>query len=461
MTEAFIMAFFALILGVLWFVLTLPYFNSIAGKTFTLSLLLNFWILTGLMLLVITIGFLAGAYPAFFMSSIKPVQALKNKLSVSKGQGARSSLVIFQFTISACLILGALIVAKQMWFIQHKDVGYDREGLLVIREAGLLGNNLNALAKEVKENPRIVNITTSAFVPAGPSDSNMNNVYSKSDVSQPLRTRIFNIDEEYIPTFGMHLLEGRNFSKEFGSEENNVILNETAVKTFGIQGNPIGQTLMETTDLEGGRQTLTIIGVVKDFNFKSLKQSIEPLIMKYNPYFGLIIRAKTADMPDLITDLETKWKAFGTEEPFGYGFLDELYNETYRKEQNMGYILGIFAFLTVFVACLGLFGLVTFTTQRRIKEIGIRKVLGSSMSQIVGMLTKDFLKLVVLSLIIALPLGYYAMNIWLQEFAYRTNIQWWVFVLAGSITVFIAIATISLKSIKAALANPVKSLRTE
>src|SRR5690606_24537777 len=190
------------------------------------------------------------------------------------------------------------------------------------------------------------------------------------------RVKIFNIDEAYIPTLGMKMREGRNFSKEFGDEKNNVIINETAIKAFGLKGNPIGRVVKEVADLEGGRATLTIVGVVKDFNARSLREPIEPLIMKYNPYSGLIIRAKTSDAPGLIAGMEREWESFGVGEPFDYAFLDELYNETYLKEQNMSAILRIFAFLTIFVGCLGLLGLVTFTDQQRIKESGIRKILG-------------------------------------------------------------------------------------
>ena len=223
----------------------------------------------------------------------------------------------------------------------------------------------------------------------------------------------------------------------------------------------MGQTLVESTNNEGATKTLRIVGVVKDFNSRSLHEPIEPMLMKYNPYYGLIIRAKNADMKNLITSLESKWNSFGSGESFGYAFLDELYNETYLKEQNMNAILRIFAFLTIFVACLGLFGLVTFTAQQRFKEIGIRKVLGSSVPQIVGMLAKDFIKLVIVAMVIAFPVGYYLMNKWLQDFTYRIEVEWWVFALAALITVCIAFVTISFRSIKAALMNPVKSLRTE
>lgn len=379
----------------------------------------------------------------------------------AKEIGIRSGLVVFQFALSTCLIIGTLVVSQQMHYIQNKDIGYDREELIVIRDAGLLGDKLNAFKTELQKDSRILSITTSAFVPAGPTDNNGATLYSHLDKSQKLRTKVYNIDEAYIPTLGMELLAGRNFSKDFGPEENNIIINETAVQSFGLNKNPVGQTLEESTNLKGGRRTLTIIGVVKDFHSRSLHEPILPLMMKYNPYYGLIARVKTANMSGVIANMENQWKALGTGEAFDYAFLDALYNETYIKEQNMNSVLKIFAILTIFVACLGLFGLVTFTTEQRVKEIGVRKVLGSSISQIVTLLSKDFLKLVLLSFVIAFPIGYYFMDRWLRDFSYRTDIRWWIFVLTAVITILIAVITISLKSIKAALQNPVKSLKTE
>jgi putative ABC transport system permease protein len=231
--------------------------------------------------------------------------------------------------------------------------------------------------------------------------------------------------------------------------------------TFGLDKNPVGQTLLESTDHQGTTKILSIVGVVKDFNSRSLHEPIEPMMMKYNPYYGLIIRAKRADMPGLIANMKDQWESFGTGESFGYAFLDELYNETYLKEQNMNVILRIFAFLTIFVACLGLFGLVTFTAQQRFKEIGIRKVLGSSIPQIIAMLSKDFLKLVFISFFIAFPLGYYLMDKWLQGFAYRMEMQWWIFALTAITTILIAFVTIGWKSFWAATMNPVHALKDE
>ncbi|PIB30601.1 ABC transporter permease [Maribacter sp. 4G9] len=461
LTESFVATLLAMTVAVLLFAISLPYFNQLANKAFTFGQIVTPQFVVAIGILTMAITLLSGGYPAFFMSGFRPIQALKNKFTTVSSKGIRSGLVVFQFAISASLIIASLVVSQQMNYIQNKDVGYNREGLLVIRDAGLLGNNFDAFKEELKNDPKVINSTTSAFVPAGPTNQSRVLISSGNESSQKLRVRAFYVDEEYIPTLGMDIVEGRNFSKEFGNEEDKILINQTAVKTFGLKGNPVGQTLVESTNNEGATKTLWIIGVVKDFNARSLHEPIEPMLMKYDPYYGLIVRAKNSDMKNLIASLESKWNSYGSGESFGYAFLDELYNETYLKEQNMNAILRIFAFLTIFVACLGLFGLVTFTAQQRFKEIGIRKVLGSSVPQIVGMLAKDFIKLVIVAMVIAFPVGYYLMNKWLQDFTYRIEVEWWVFALAALITVCIAFVTISFRSIKAALMNPVKSLRTE
>ncbi len=461
LTESLIATICAMGIGFVLFLTALPYFNGLTGKSFEFKQILQPQIILAFIALTIFISIVAGGYPAFFMSRFKPIQALKNRFTSGSGKGLRSGLVVIQFTISVALIIGTFVVGQQMHYIQNKDVGYDREELIVLRHAGLLGKNFKAYKEELQKDPRIVSLSMSSFVPAGPSDNNGATISSKKDVNQVLRSKVYNIDEAYIPTLGMELLAGRNFSKDFGSEENNIIINETAIKTFGLNENPIDQTLSESTDMKGGRRTLTVIGVVKDFHSRSLHEPIEPLLMKYNPYYGLIVKAKTADVSGLIVQMENQWQAFGTEEAFDYAFLDVLYNETYLKEKNMNFVLQIFAFLSIFVACLGLFALVTFTAEERFKEIGIRKVLGSTVPQIVGMLSKDFLKLVVISFIVAFPIGYYLMETWLQGFSYRIEIQWWLFALAGLITLLIAFTTIGWKSFQAATMNPINALKDE
>jgi len=462
LTEAFIATLVAMAIGVLLLVMALPYFNQLSGKSLEINTLFTSETLAALIGLTVLISFLAGGYPAFFMSSFKPVQALKNRFASSNSKGIRSGLVVFQFAISISLIIGTLVVSQQMAYIQNKDIGYEREQLIVIRDAYLLGKDAPAFKNELLNHPEVKSITSSSYIPAGPTDNNIHNI-SSHNTELKRRTNLYYVDEDYISTLGMEIVAGRNFSATLSAETNNVIVNEAAIKIFGLEENPIGQTLFRSTDLKGGREKLSIIGVVKDFHARSLHEPIEPLLMMMstNEVASLMIKSKTAEAPTLLSFIEQKWNSFGSGETFDYAFLDELYNETYIKEQNMNVILRAFALLTILVACLGLFGLVTFTAEQRFKEIGIRKVLGSSVPQIVSLLSRDFLKLIFISMIIAFPIGYYFMDKWLQRFTYHIKIEWWLFVLAGLTTVLIAFLTISYRSIKAAVMNPVKSLRTE
>ncbi|HTE28818.1 MAG TPA: ABC transporter permease [Chryseolinea sp.] len=460
--ESFISSAVAMGLASLLVIVALPLFNQLSGKSLNTSFLFSGNVLLALGLLLIVIALFAGSYPAFYLSSIRPIAALKNRMMTgARSKGIRSGLVVFQFVISAGLILAIIIVNNQMSFIQNKEVGYDRDQMLILRESYLLGNKEEAFRNQLLSDPRVESITRSAFVPAGPTDDNMTGVYPGQNQEALRRTMIYNIDDQYISTMGMKLLVGRNFSETPKLDSLNVIINETAVKTFSLGDNPIGQTLTANFGEEGAKRTLTVIGVIKDFHFRSLHETIAPLIMLNSPYGGLIIRAKTGKMAGLISSIEKKWKGFDVEDPFSYALLNELYNETYLAEQKTGSILKIFGLLTIFVACLGLFGLVTFTAEQRVKEIGIRKVLGADVTQIVSMLSKDLLVLVTISFVIAFPLGYFLMNKWLQDFAYKIEIHWWVYALAGLTTLLIAFFTMSFKTVSSALANPVESLRSE
>ncbi|MBA4057242.1 MAG: cell division protein FtsX, partial [Marivirga sp.] len=462
LTESFIATSVAVVLALAIVVLALPVFNVLSGKELDAGYLLHPNVILLILILGVIITLLAGGYPAFFLSSIKPISALKNKISNGgRTKGIRSALVVLQFVISAGLILAIIVVTEQMSYIQNKELGYDRSQLLVLRDLGLLGNNENAFRNQISNDPRVESITMSAFVPAGPTDNNMTSVYPGNKFEEVRRTILYGIDAQYIPTMGMKLVAGRNFSEVQASDSLNVIINETAVKIFGLGPNPIGQILTANTGNNGGKKSLTVIGVIKDFHFRSLRETIAPLIMLYNPYGGLIIKTKTQEMTGLISSINDKWKGFKVEEPLSYAPLDELYNETYVAEAKMGNILKIFGLLTIFVACLGLFGLITFTAERRVKEIGVRKVLGASVTQIVSLLSRDLIILVLISFAIAFPIGYYLMSIWLQDFAYKVEIQLWVFALAGITTMLIAFLTISFTTVKAALVNPVESLRSE
>jgi len=456
--ESMLATVIAVVLAGVLFILAFPTFNELAGGRLSINQLLQPEVIFLIIGFILFIPFLAGGYPAFFLSSFTPIKALKSKFGGESGNnGLRGGLVVFQFVISAVLIVSTIVVEQQMQFIQKKALGYDKDQLLILRDAYLLGNDVTALKNELLADARVSHISQSAYTPAGNSDVSMSGIFLGD---QYLR-RMFNydIDDQYIPTMNMELVSGRNFSKDFGIESDKVIINETAAEALGFGSDALGKVFFRDTN--DGKQELTVIGVIKDFHFKSLKQDIEPLIILNNPYGGLIIKAKGQDMSSLIEKANAAWLSYNAKENFDYYLLDDAYNRTYVEEQKMGYTLTIFAGLTIFVACLGLLGLVTYTAERRIKEIGIRKVLGSSVTQIVTLLSKDFLKLVILAFVIAFPLAYYLMNNWLQDFAYRIDLSPWVFVLAAGITVTIAFTTVSIKSIQAATVNPVKSLKAE
>lgn len=461
LSESLIAVCIAMVLGTLMAKLALPFFNNFADKSLSLVYLIQPVVLISLLALVVLVTLMAGGYPAFFLSAFRPIESLKKKISRRNRSGFRSSLVVFQFAVSVVLIIGTIVVSQQMNYIQNKDLGYDKEQLIVLRDAGLLGEHLDVFRDKLKADRRIKNVTKSAYIPSGPTDTNSQNLVMDESSSGSLRMIQFGIDEEYIPTMGMDLIAGRNFSLDLGSEESNIIINQTAAKALGIEDDPIGQVFEKMTDNQGGREEVKVVGVVKDFVARSLREPIKPLMMVYNPYYSLILKAEKSELDPLLADMESSWNSFNTGEAFHYAFLDELYNETYIQEAKMGSFLTVLSLMTIFVACLGLFGLVTFTAEQRIKEIGIRKVLGSSVNQIVGMLAKDFIKLVSISLIIAFPAGYFFMDMWLENFAYHIDIAWWIYALAAGMTLVIAFGTICLRSVKAALMNPVDSLKSE
>ncbi len=462
LTESFIATAIAMLLALVIVIITLPLFNNVSGKTLQTAYILNPEVLFYFLISGIFISLLAGSYPAFFLSSFKPIIVLKNKfINTGKTKGLRSGLVVFQFIISAGLIIATLVVDQQMTFIMDKDIGYEKDQMLVLRDSWMLGTNEKVFKEQLSKDPRVFGVTMSGHIPAGPTNTHMSSFYLGQDSDGIRRTIVYEIDDQYIPTMGMQLVAGKNFSKDFGPEANHIIINETAAGILGFTNNSIGETITLMINNEGGTRKYTLTGIIKDFHFKSLHQVIDPLVMLHTPSSGLIVRAKTGDMAGLIANAENLWNSFNTGEPFSYGLLDELYNQTYLKEQKMGTILNIFALLTIFVACLGLFGLITFTAEQRFKEIGIRKVLGSTVPQIIAMLSVDFMKLVGISFLVAFPLGFYLMNAWLEDFAYRIEIPWWIFIVAGSITMGIAFMTIGWKSFRAASMNPVNSLRTE
>ena len=464
LSESVLVTFMALLVALVLVVVLLPSFNQLSGKQFGFSTIVSGWMLPGILLTTLLIGLLAGSYPAFFLSAFKPVSVLKGSVRTGFKSGwLRNTLVTIQFVVSISMIVGTLVVYQQLQFIQNKKVGFDKDQVLVLHDTYTLGPKANAFKTELLKLSQVVNVTMAGYLPAGASNTGADGFLPENGGPQaiPYRNKTYYVDENYLPTLGIGLAEGRNFSKAFPSDSAAVLLNEAAAKQFGWK-NPIGKRLGIVGNGDpASKRVYTVIGVVKDFHFASMHQTIEPLVLEYGTdNYQMALRIQTADIPGLLKTVEKVWKG-QTDNPFAYSFLNERFNAVYQSEQRVGQLFGLFAGLTVIISCLGLFGLAMFTTQQRTKEIGVRKVLGASVSSIVALLSKDFLKLVLVAIVIASPIAWWAMNRWLQDFAYKIDIEWWVFAVAGLLAVGIALLTVSLQSIKAALMNPVKSLRSE
>lgn len=458
--ESGLLVLFSLVIALALVQALLPVFNNISGKDLHMGF--NWNVVSLLLLLWIVVSLIAGVYPAFFLSSFKPIAVLKGKIaSGNRGFGLRSALVVFQFFISVGLIVGTLVVWKQMKYIQSVKLGYDKDQLLVLPNSYALGNNERLYRDMMLKDPRVVDATISSYRPAGPSNNNNALAYPEGHDNQIMKTIEYHVDDQYIPVFGMQMAAGRNFSRDMATDSTAMIINESAAAAFGWGNAAIGKTIVRENSDRGINVPYHVIGIVHDFHFRSLHEAITPLLMTYEPDQGLIFKIKTADLQGLLADMKKQWDQFHTDEPFTYNFMDDLYSKTYSAEQKTGTILNIFSVLTIFVACLGLFGLATYTAERRTKEIGIRKVLGASIPQITRMLSMDFIRLVFIACLLALPLSYWAMHRWLESFAYRTAISGWILVAASVASLLIALFTISFQSIRSALANPVKSLKTE
>jgi putative ABC transport system permease protein len=462
MAESFLFTSISLLISVIMVICVIPLFNDIIGKDLDLSWSDAVWILPGLLLVGLIVGVFAGSYPAFFLSSFQPISVLKGKFSSgTKSLSLRSGLVVFQFFISITLIMGTIVVYSQLQFIRNKKLGFDKDQLIVVENTWRLGNREQSFIKQLSSDPRIASSTVSGYLPAGSSFNNNYTVSPEGNETQLVKTLRYDVDYEYLKTMGMQMATGRFFSREFGTDSSGVIINEAAAKVFGWADGAMGKRIVNS-DNNGNKKIFTIIGVVKDFHFKSLHQKISPLVMTLGDNNGtVILRTKTKDMAGLISSLKKQWDSLDPEAPFAYSFMDERVEQTYQYEQKVSKVLTIFASLTIFIACLGLFGLARFSIEQRTKEIGIRKVLGASVMIILNLITRDFLKLVIIASLIALPISWYVMNFWLQDYEYRINIQWWMFGIPGLFAVLISIATISFEAIKSAVMNPVKSLRSE
>ncbi|MFI5153895.1 MAG: FtsX-like permease family protein [Chitinophagales bacterium] len=463
LTESIVLVFFSLIMaiGIAW--LVLPVFNDISSKSMKISSLFSSFIWPLLIVLPFLVGLLAGTYPAFFLSGFKPIEVLKNKLRVgSRSGGLRSILVVFQFATSIVLIIGTIVIYKQLIYIQTRDLGFKKDQILIINGADALQENARAFKNDVLQMNGVSSGTLSGYLPVSNSNRS-DNSYSKEavmDSKNGIDIQSWRIDYDYIHTMGMDIIKGRNFSKDFPSDSNAIIINETTAKFLGYN-DPLGKKLY-TTGEKNQTISYNIIGVVRNFNYESLRQPIGPLCFFLSERGSLAsFKINTSRIQLLINQIESKWRSLAPSMPFSYRFMDQSFDEMYRAEQRMGKISMIFSILAILIACLGLFGLAAFVAEQRTKEMGIRKVLGASVQGIVRLLSKDFIILVGIAFVISTPFAWWAMHKWLSDFAYRIDMPWWIFGLAGVLAAMIALITVSFQAIRAAIANPVQSLRTE
>jgi putative ABC transport system permease protein len=463
LSESILITLIALFLAVMLTYVLLSLVNQLSNQALTINTLLRWQILLPVLALPFVIGLISGIYPAIFMSSFLPVKVLKGMLTVGRGNiSFRKVLVVVQFSISIILIIATTIVYQQLQYVQNKQLGFNKEHILTMNFPFSLIKQYEAFKADLLKNTIIKKIGRSSYIPSDRLLSASNAEILQSGSMQRVKTdlKFITTDYDFVSTYGMMFAAGRNFSPAFSMDTNNYVVNEAAVRALGWKSpqDAIGK------DLKYGDISGKVIGVVKDSHLESLHQTIIPLLFQlpsYNYYQKISIKIDGTHVQPAIGILEATWHKYLPETPFEYTFLDEKFGQLYKSEQQQGNLFTIFSCIAIFIACLGLFGLSAFTITQRVKEIGIRKVLGASVPQIVTELSKDFLKLVFIAAIIAFPIAWYAMSKWLLDFAFRIDISWWVFAIAGVIALIIAFATISLQSVKAALMNPVKSLKTE
>jgi putative ABC transport system permease protein len=462
LTESIMVTLAATVIAVFISLALLPLFNQMAAKELTVTSQLVMRLLPVLFAVILIIGFLAGSYPALFLSGFQPIDVLKGKLAAGfKGGRLRSFLVVFQFAISIFLIIGTLVIYNQLKYIQSKDLGYNRNHVLIVW--GPLGESAIAIKNEVKQISGVENATLTICLPTV-NYGNTTSFFKEPLVDQKkaILTQQWTVDEDYISTLGIKMLSGRNFSKDISLDSTALVINESAAKMLNFT-DPLNQFLYSPADNMATKMNkFHIIGIMKDFNFKSLRENVTPLLLTFGENHGaLSMRIKSSNIPLLLDQVKSKFKQIASDQQFRYSFMDEDFDTIYRSEERMGKIFVTFTSLAILIACLGLFGLAAYAAEQRTKEIGIRKVLGANVVTIVRMLSIDFIKLVIISILIASPLAWFAMQKWLQGFAYRQDIQWWVFAIAGLGAILIAFITISFQSIKAALTNSVTSLKAE
>ena len=466
LTESILMSFLAVLLAIGLVELFLPLFNSIAGGSISLNFLRSPLVIPALAALGIVVGLIAGTYPAFFLSSFDPIQVLKGGTkSKKRGPILRGGLVVFQFVVSIVLFIGTFVIFGQLKYIQAKDLGFNKEQVVVIKKANNLGSRLEEFEHELLTNTSVVSVSTSSAIPGCEQNQSMFWLEGSSDQT-PRELHEVDCDYNFLKTYGMTLASGRFFSLEHPSDSGAVVVNQQAEVAFGA-GSLKDRTLSRPHPPSSQWSHFPVVGVVKDFNFQSLHQSVTPLVLRilrpgYDvPYVFALVRVKPGDYPATISFIEDTWKKYADNEAIDYSFLDQVVGRMYIADQGTSRIVTMFSILAIFVACLGLLGLAAFVTEQKTKEIGIRKVLGASVMEVVTLLSKEFIRWVLIANVIAWPLAYYIMNNWLKNFAYRIDMSFWIFLASGVLALLIALLTVSSHAIRAATANPVESLRYE
>ncbi len=465
--ESMILALIAFIFAIVFATLLLPYFNEISGKNISFILSQNGLMLLGFLAMAILTGLIAGSYPALYLSSFRPVKVLKGKFSNSFAAiSFRKALVVFQFVISVVLIVAAAVIAKQMRYMRNADLGFAKDQQLVIPLRSQFARNISqALKNEIKNNPQVISIGSSIYYP-GIFNAADNFLYRQGQTmnqAKDVKTNL--VDYDFLKTLDIKIVAGRSFSSEFPSDTlRAMVINEETVRELGFASpqQAVGQKL--SFDFHDSTYNFDVVGVAKDFHFENLHEAITPLsfgVSTHHDFSFMIVHTRPGNITALMNAVQKAWRKLNPNEPFEYSFLDEDFQKNYTADNRLAAIVTYFTIIAIMISCLGLFGLATFSTEQRIKEIGVRKVLGASVSSIVTLISKDFVKLVSIAIVIASPLAWWIMNKWLQDFAYRIHINWVIFAITTVIALGIALATISFQAIKAALTNPVKSLRAE
>ena len=462
-TESTLLTFIALIFSLATVYLLLPLFEKFNDIIYSFTAQQFALLSAGIFILLLFTALLAGSYPSFYISGFKPIAILKGRLQKSSFNfSLRKVLVIFQFTISIVLIIAVLIISRQLNYMQNADLGFNKNWIITLPVNDSIRNNFETVKNMLLRNTNIESASFSSRIPSGQLLDEQNAKLEMNGSMQQINFRLSCIfsDFDYMKTFKMKIVSGRDFSKDFPTDSTTAfIVNEAAVRAANWKSD---EDAINKSIEYGGRKG-RITGVVKDFNFESLEKPILPIVFYIAPFARRIfsIRLTGNNLQSTINYVKNVWQQFAPNMDFSYSFLDERLYDLYKTERRLNSIYLLFAGIAIFIACLGLFGLATFTAEQRTKEIGIRKVLGASVSSITSLLSKDFLKLVITALVIAIPVAWWAMNNWLQNFAYQVNISWWIFLWAGLIAIIIALITVSFQAIKASIANPVKSLRTE